>query len=122
MRAWVAPRYGPPEVLRLADLPDPVPGPGRSLVRVRAIGLNFADCAARLGVYPRVPKPPFVPGMEVSGEVVALGEGVVGTAAGHPGRCGADLRRPRRAGPGAGALRSRAAAERGLRRPGPRSP
>ncbi|HVN32793.1 MAG TPA: zinc-binding dehydrogenase [Thermoanaerobaculaceae bacterium] len=76
MRAWVAPSYGPPEVLRLTDLPDPVPGPGEALVRVRAIGLNFADCAARLGVYPRVPRPPFVPGMEVSGEVVALGEGV----------------------------------------------
>ena len=78
MRAWVAPRYGPPEVLRLVDLPDPVPGPGEALVRVRAIGLNFADCAARLGVYPRVPKPPFVPGMEISGEVVALGEGASG--------------------------------------------
>jgi NADPH2:quinone reductase len=76
VRAWVVPRYGPPEALRLTDLPDPVPGPGEALVRVRAIGLNFADCAARLGVYPRVPKPPFVPGMEVSGEVVALGEGV----------------------------------------------
>jgi len=76
MRAWVASRYGPPEVLRLTDLPDPVPGPGEAIVRVRAIGLNFADCAARLGVYPRVPRPPFVPGMEVSGEVVALGEGV----------------------------------------------
>ncbi|OFV80589.1 MAG: hypothetical protein A2Y78_14465 [Acidobacteria bacterium RBG_13_68_16] len=78
MRAWVAPRYGPPEVLRLTDLPDPVPGPGEALVRVRAIGLNFADCAARLGVYPRVPKPPFVPGMEICGEVVALGDGVSG--------------------------------------------
>jgi len=76
MRAWVASRYGPPEVLRLTDLPDPVPGPGEAIVRVHAIGLNFADCAARLGVYPRVPRPPFVPGMEVSGEVVALGEGV----------------------------------------------
>ena len=76
MRAWVAPRYGPPAVLRLAELPDPVPGRGEVLVRVRAIGLNLADCAARLGVYPRVPKPPFVPGMEVSGEVVSLGEGV----------------------------------------------
>ena len=51
-------------------------------MRVRAIGLNFADCAARLGVYPRVPKPPFVPGMEVSGEVVALGEGAAGPPSG----------------------------------------
>ncbi len=82
MRAWVASRYGPPGVLRLEQLADPAPGPGQALVRVRAIGLNFADCAARLGVYPRVPKPPFVPGMEVSGEVAALGEGVAGPPVG----------------------------------------
>ena len=75
MRAWVAARYGPPEILRLEVVPDPVPGPGEVLVRVRAIGLNFADCAARMGVYPRVPRPPLVPGMEVAGEVVAVGEG-----------------------------------------------
>jgi NADPH:quinone reductase-like Zn-dependent oxidoreductase len=76
MRAWVVPRYGAPETLRLSEVPDPRPGRGQVLVRVRAIGLNFADCAARLGVYPRVPRPPLVPGMEVSGEVVSLGEGV----------------------------------------------
>jgi len=68
--------------LELREVPDPVPGRGEVLVRVRAIGLNFADCAARLGVYPRVPKPPLVPGMEVSGEVAALGEGVTGPAVG----------------------------------------
>jgi NADPH2:quinone reductase len=84
MRAWVAPRYGPPEVLRLQELPDPVPGPGQALVRVRALGLNFADCAARLGVYPRVPNAPFVPGMEVSGEIAALGDGVAGPSVGTP--------------------------------------
>lgn len=76
MKAWVAPRYGPPEVLRLEELPEPLPGAGEVVVRVRAIGLNFADCAARLGVYPRVPRPPFVPGMEVAGEVTAVGDGV----------------------------------------------
>jgi len=78
MRAWVAARYGPPEALRLTQLPDPAPGPGEVLVRVRAIGLNFADCAARMGVYPNVPRPPLVVGMEVSGEVAALGAGVTG--------------------------------------------
>ncbi len=82
MRAWVAPRYGPPGVLRLQERPDPVAERGQALVRVRAIGLNFADCAARLGVYPRVPRAPFVPGMEVSGEIAALGEGVAGPAVG----------------------------------------
>ncbi len=76
MKAWVAPRYGPPHVLQLVEVPDPVAGAGEAIVRVRAIGLNFADCAARMGVYPRVPKPPFVPGMEVAGEVVAVGADV----------------------------------------------
>ena len=86
-----------PEVLRLQEWPDPVPGPGQALVRVRAIGLNFADCAARLGVYPRVPPAPFVPGMEVSGEVIGLGDGVAGPPR-LARRRRADLRRSRRAG------------------------
>ncbi|MCU0291941.1 MAG: zinc-binding dehydrogenase [Thermoanaerobaculaceae bacterium] len=76
MRGWQAPRYGGPDVLRLHDLPEPHPGPGEVVVRVRAIGLNFADCMARQGVYPRVPAAPFVPGMEVAGEVTAVGDGV----------------------------------------------
>ncbi len=84
MKAWVAARYGPPEVLCLRDLPEPSPGRGEVLVAVRAVGLNFADCAARLGVYPNVPRPPFVPGMEVSGVVAALGEGVSAPAVGTP--------------------------------------
>ncbi len=84
MRAWLAPRYGPPDILRLTELADPTPRAGELVVRVRAIGLNFADCAARLGVYPRVPRAPLVPGMEVSGEVAALGEGVDGPAVGSP--------------------------------------
>ncbi len=82
MRAWAAPRYGPPDVLELRELPDPVPAAGEVLVRVRAIGLNFADCMARQGVYPNVPRPPVVCGMEVAGVVAALGEGSGGPAPG----------------------------------------
>jgi NADPH:quinone reductase-like Zn-dependent oxidoreductase len=84
MQAWVAKRYGGPEVLELRTLPDPRPGPGEAVVRVRAIGLNFADCMARAGVYPNTPPAPFVPGMEVAGEVVALGEGVSEPPVGAP--------------------------------------
>ncbi|MGQ9495103.1 MAG: quinone oxidoreductase family protein [Thermoanaerobaculaceae bacterium] len=84
MQAWVAQRYGGPEVLALRELPEPQPGPGEVLVRVRAIGLNFADCMARAGVYPKTPKPPFVPGMEVAGEVAALGAGVEVPQVGTP--------------------------------------
>jgi NADPH2:quinone reductase len=78
----VAPRYGPPAVLRLLEVAAPAPAAGEVLVRVRAIGLNFADCAARMGVYPNVPDPPVVVGMEVAGEVAALGSGVSAPAVG----------------------------------------
>src|SRR5712671_6780 len=68
---------GAPDVLRLVDLPDPVPGPGQVLVRVEAAAVNFSDVMRRRGdVYP-VPTPsPFVPGAEVAGTVAAVGEGV----------------------------------------------
>jgi NADPH:quinone reductase-like Zn-dependent oxidoreductase len=80
VKAWVAIRYGGPEVLRLRDLPLPEAKEGEALVRVRAIGLNFADLFGRMGVYPGTPPPPFVPGLEFAGEVV----GSVGDAANLP--------------------------------------
>ncbi len=83
MRAWVVLRAGPPEVLELREVPDPVPACGQVVVRVRAIGLNFADCMARPGVYPNTPRPPFIPGMEVAGAVESLGEGVTGLEPGQ---------------------------------------
>jgi len=73
LKAAVVERYGGPDVLKIQDVPIPSPGPVQVLVRVRAIGLNFADIIARWGVYPGTPKPPFVPGLEFSGEVVAVG-------------------------------------------------
>ena len=69
MHAMVVRRYGPPEVLEWREVPDPKPGAGQVLIRVKAVGINFADILARLGVYSGTPKPPFVPGLEVAGEV-----------------------------------------------------
>ena len=85
-RAWFVDRYGGPEQLQLRTRIDPAPGPGEVLVRTAAIGLNFADLFVRAGAYPRTPRPPFVPGMEISGTVEALGEGVEVAAALSPGR------------------------------------
>ncbi len=75
-RAWFVDRYGGPERLVLRERPDPVPGPGEVRVKTAAIGLNFADLFVRAGVYPRTPRPPFVPGMEISGTIEAVAEGV----------------------------------------------
>ena len=82
-RAWFVDEYGGPDRLALRDRPDPVPGPGEVLVRTAAIGLNFADLFVRSGAYPRTPRPPFVPGLEISGVVESSGAGVEGLA---PGR------------------------------------
>jgi NADPH2:quinone reductase len=58
--------------------PDPVPGSGEVLVRVRAAGLNGADMMQRRGLYPAPPgSPPDIPGLELAGEVAALGPGAV---------------------------------------------
>src|SRR3977135_3457813 len=62
--------------LVLEEHPDPVPGKGELLVRVRAAGLNGAGMPQRLGRYPAPPGwPQDIPGMELAGEVAALGEG-----------------------------------------------
>jgi synaptic vesicle membrane protein VAT-1 len=76
MKAVFVTRYGGPEVMEIRDAPAPRPGVGQILVRVRAIGLNFADIFGRLGVYPGTPKPPFIPGLEFSGDVAEVGRGV----------------------------------------------
>ncbi len=82
-RAWFVERYGGPERLVLRPRPDPVPGSGEVLVRTAAIGLNFADLFVRSGDYPRTPKPPFVPGMEISGTIEAVDPGLAGLARGQ---------------------------------------
>ena len=82
MRQLVIPRYGPPEVVRVREVPDPEPGPGQVRVRVRAAGLNFADVMARQGLYPDAPPLPAVMGYEVAGEIDRLGPGVTERATG----------------------------------------
>lgn len=69
-------RFGPPEVLQIRDVPSPTLEPGQIRVRVRTIGLNFADIMGRLGVYPSIPDPPFVPGIEFAGRVEEVASGV----------------------------------------------
>ncbi len=78
MLAITLPSYGGPEVLTLAELPDPVPGPGEVLVDVAATAVNRADLLQRQGRYPPPPGAPAHPGLECSGTVAALGQGVAG--------------------------------------------
>ena len=69
MRAMVIRRYGPPEVLEVRETADPQPRTGEVVIRVKAVGVNFADLFQRMGLYPGTPKPPFVPGLEIAGVV-----------------------------------------------------
>lgn len=73
---------GGPEVLQPRRVPVPHPGLGQVLVKVRAAGVNRPDVLQRRGLYPMPPGVTPVPGLEVAGEVVALGEGVQGFAPG----------------------------------------
>jgi NADPH2:quinone reductase len=74
MRAIRIDGFGGPEVLHLADVPDPSPGPGQVVARVEAAGLNFIDVYHRTGLYANAL--PLVPGMEGAGVVSAVGSGV----------------------------------------------
>ena len=76
MQRVIVTRYGPPEVLQLEEAETPEPDNGEVLVRVARAGINFADLLARMGLYPGVPKPPFVPGYEVAGTVASVGSDV----------------------------------------------
>lgn len=92
MKAAVLTAFGGPENLRLETLPDPAPGAGEVLLRVRACALNHLDLWIRAGLPSAKIKAPFILGCDVAGEVEALGAGVTGIAVGsrvavHPGRC-----------------------------------
>jgi NADPH:quinone reductase-like Zn-dependent oxidoreductase len=84
MRQVVIPRHGGPEVLEVRESADPVPGPGEVRVRVEAVGVNFADIMARMGIYPDAPPLPAVVGFEAAGVIDAVGAGVEGDRIGLP--------------------------------------
>src|SRR5580704_10169528 len=77
MKAMVCEAFGGPEVLALRDVPDPPPpGPGEITVRIRARGVQYVDVLMLAGNYQFRPDPPFIPGGEAAGEVIAIGPGV----------------------------------------------
>ncbi len=82
MRAVVVKEHGGPEVLEIADVESPPPGPGQLLVDVAAAGVNFMDIYQRLGHPPYGGRRPYVPGAEGAGTVAAVGPEVSGFAAG----------------------------------------
>ena len=87
MRAAVVTRFGGPEVFELAELPDPVPGPGQVAIDVTCAAVGLIDIYIRQGQYkdrPGLPQPPYVPGLEVAGTIRALGDGVAGFAIAEP--------------------------------------
>ena len=76
MRALVCHAYGPIDSLKLEDVPKPQPAAGEVLVKVGAAGVSFAAMLGIQGKHQNKPALPFVPGNEIAGEVVALGDGV----------------------------------------------
>ncbi|HET9873565.1 MAG TPA: NAD(P)H-quinone oxidoreductase [Propionibacteriaceae bacterium] len=84
MRAIIAAEPGDPEVLQLADVDPPTPGPGEVLIKVRAAGVNRADLMQRQGHYPPPPGASPIIGLECSGEVAEIGDGFKDWSPGDP--------------------------------------
>ncbi len=75
MRAIQITEFGGPEVLKLVELPTPVPAPGEALIRVTRAGINFADTHTRTNSYVQKATLPLIPGGEVAGVVVEAPDG-----------------------------------------------
>ncbi|HEY0447330.1 MAG TPA: NADPH:quinone oxidoreductase family protein [Allosphingosinicella sp.] len=82
MKALLSRAPGGPETLELTELPDPEPGKGQLLVRVKACAINYPDVLIIEDKYQFKPPRPFAPGGEIAGIVEAVGEGVEGWSAG----------------------------------------
>lgn len=76
MRAVLCDRWGGPEVLKIGEAPEPEPGPNDVLIAPVAWGVNFADLVLMGGTYHLKPPFPFIPGMEIAGEVLTVGSSV----------------------------------------------
>src|SRR5689334_14307138 len=76
MRALLCTTHGPPETLRVEDVPDPVPGPAQVVVRIAAAGVNFPDALIIQDKYQLKPPLPFIPGAEMAGIVESVGPAV----------------------------------------------
>ena len=75
MKAWLVETITAEGAMRLADLPDPAPGPNQYVIAVEAAGLNFLDALMLRGLYQTKPPLPFTPGVEAVGRIVAAGGG-----------------------------------------------
>lgn len=85
MKAVQFDSFGPADVLKVREVPEPVPGPGQVQIRVESASVNFSDVMRRRNdPYPFATRLPFIPGGEVAGQVHALGEGVEGPPVGTP--------------------------------------
>jgi NADPH:quinone reductase len=77
VKAIVATKIGGPDVLELRDVEKPVPGRGEALVKIKFAGVNMVDTVARRGLFQEAPRTtPYIPGLEASGVVEAVGEDV----------------------------------------------
>src|SRR6266571_522138 len=75
--------FGPPEVMKLEEVPDLKPGLGQVAVRMHAAGVNPVETYIRSGIYPKPPTP-YTPGADGAGVVEAIGEGVTRVTVGDP--------------------------------------
>jgi NADPH:quinone reductase-like Zn-dependent oxidoreductase len=76
MKAYMLRKSGPSHSLKIEEVPEPIPGSDEVKVKVRSIGINYAEILSRRGQYNWAPKRPYVPGMEAFGEVVEVGSDV----------------------------------------------
>src|SRR4051794_5544770 len=86
MRAWRGHELGDPsKVLSLDEIDQPTPGEGQGLVKGKAAALNFPDVLMAMGMYQEKPPLPYIPGVELCGEIVETGQRVIGSPSNGPG-------------------------------------